>query len=252
MRINIGDGFELVGVESADELLLVPPCASASADHATCTWWEDADRGSKAAASGGAAPNPAARASTPAGGKSALAAFLGADVEQAPAFNPFAPEPPTREEALRDAAAAPGQPPKLRLLTRQLPVSGPMGWILLAKGEPVAYCQAGPLSAFPRAQRLRDRYPDLPDSPPPAIITCISVVPAARGSALGSALVAGVLARLGTAGFAAAEAYPEEPADVADPEHTSAATQRFWERLGFTVAATGPDGRWPVMRRTLD
>jgi len=107
MRINIGDGFELVGVESADELLLVPPCASASADHATCTWWEDADRGSKAAASGGATPNPAARASTPAGGKSALAAFLGADVEQVPAFNPFAPEPPTREEALRDAAAAP-------------------------------------------------------------------------------------------------------------------------------------------------
>ena len=37
MRINIGDGFELVGVESADELLLVPPCANASADHATCT-----------------------------------------------------------------------------------------------------------------------------------------------------------------------------------------------------------------------
>ena len=252
MRIDIGDGFELVGVESADELLLVPPCANASADHATCTWWEDADRGSKAAASGSATPNPAARATTPAGGKSALAAFLGADEEQAPTFNPFAPEPPTREEALRDAAAAPGQPPKLRLLTRQLPVSGPMGWVLLAKGEPVAYCQAGPLSAFPRAQRLRDRYPDLPDSPPPAIITCISVVPAARGSALGSALVAGVLARLGAAGFAAAEAYPEEPESVADPEHTSAATQRFWERLDFTVAATGPDGRWPVMRRTLE
>ena len=112
MRINIGDGFELVGVESAEELLLVPPCANASADHATCTWWEDAERGSKAVATGGVAtPNPAARASTPAGGKSALAAFLGADEEQAPAFNPFAPEPPTREEALRDAAAAPGQPP---------------------------------------------------------------------------------------------------------------------------------------------
>ena len=229
MRIDIGDGFELVGVESADELLLVPPCANASADHATCTWWEDADRGSKAAAVGGTAPSATARASAPAGGKSALAAFLGADVEEAPTFNPFAPEPPSREEALRDAAAA-----------------------RLAKGEPVAYCQAGPLSAFPRAQRLRDRYPDLPDSPPPAIITCISVVPAARGGALGSALVAGVLVRLGAAGFAAAEAYPEEPESVADAEHTSAATQRFWERLGFAVAATGPDGRWPVMRRTLE
>ena len=249
MRIGLGDGFELVGIETADELLLVPPCASGDADHATCTWWEDADRGAKA---GVAQPESAtARASAPAGGKSALAAFLGVDEESTTAFNPFAPKEPTREEALRDAAAAYGQPPKLRLLTRQLPISGPMGWVLLAGGEPVAYCQAGPLSAFPRAQRLRDRYPELPDSPPPVIVTCISVVPTARGSALGSALVEGVLTRLGATGFAAAEAYPEESQGVYEPDATSAATRRFWERLGFSVAAAGPDGRWPVMRRAL-
>ena len=248
MRIGLGDGFELIGIESAEELRLAPPCTRDDADHATCTWWEDADRGVKA---GVAAPTGAARATAPAGGKSALAAFLGVEEEGPPAFNPFAPKEPTREEALRDAAAAPGQPPKLRLLTRQLPVSGPMGWVLLAKGEPVAYCQAGPLSAFPRAQRLRDRYPGLPESPPPAIVTCISVIPAARGAALGSALVEGVLTRLGAAGFAAAEAYPEEPAITPEPDETSAATRTFWERLGFSVAATGPDGRWPVMRRTL-
>ena len=249
MRIGLGDGFELIGIESAEELLLAPPCARDDADHATCTWWEDADRGVKA----GVAPPKSAssRATAPAGGKSALAAFLGVEEEGGPAFNPFAPKEPTREEALRDAAAAPGQPPKLRLLTRQLPVSGPMGWVLVAKGEPVAYCQAGPLSAFPRAQRLRDRYPDLPGSPPPAIVTCISVIPAARGAALGSALVEGVLTRLGAAGFSAAEAYPEEPEVTPEPDATSAATRAFWERLGFSVAATGPDGRWPVMRRTL-
>jgi len=249
MRIGLGDGFELIGIESAEELLLAPPCARDDADHATCTWWEDADRGVKA----GVAPpkSVSSRATAPAGGKSALAAFLGVEEEGGPAFNPFAPKEPTREEALRDAAAAPGQPPKLRLLTRQLPVSGPMGWVLMAKGEPVAYCQAGPLSAFPRAQRLRDRYPDLPDSPPPAIVTCISVIPAARGAALGSALVEGVLTRLGAAGFSAAEAYPEEPEVTPEPDATSAATRAFWERLGFSVAATGPDGRWPVMRRTL-
>ena len=254
MRIDIGDGFELIGVESAEELLLAPPCTRDDADHATCTWWEDADKGSKAARVDAATATPAQRASAPAGGKAALAAFLGAEVSEAPAFNPFAPKAPTREEALRDAAAAPGQPAKLRLLTRQLPISGPMGWILLAKGEPVAYCQAGPLSAFPRAQRLRDRYPDLPSTPPPAVVTCISVIPAARGSALGSALVEGVLTRLSTAGFAAVEAYPEEPATAAalDADATSSATLRFWERLNFAVAATGPDGRWPVMRRVLD
>ena len=254
MRIDIGGGFELIGVESADDLALVPPCTRDDADHATCTWWEDADKGSKAARLDARSTTVTLRATAPAGGKAALAAFLGAEESEAPVFNPFAPKPPTREEALRDAAAAPGQPAKLRLLTRQLPISGPMGWILLAKGEPVAYCQAGPLSAFPRAQRLRDRYPDLPSTPPPAVVTCISVIPTARGSALGSALVEGVLTRLNSAGFAAVEAYPEEPATAAalDAEATSSATQRFWERLGFAVAATGPDGRWPVMRRVLE
>lgn len=254
MRIDIGGGFELIGVESADDLALVPPCTRDDADHATCTWWEDADKGSKAARLDARSTTVTPRATAPAGGKAALAAFLGAEESEAPVFNPFAPKAPTREEALRDAAAAPGQPAKLRLLTRQLPISGPMGWILLAKGEPVAYCQAGPLSAFPRAQRLRDRYPDLPSTPPPAVVTCISVIPAARGSALGSALVEGVLTRLNSAGFAAVEAYPEEPATAAalDAEATSSATQRFWERLGFAVAATGPDGRWPVMRRVLE
>ena len=253
MRIDIGGGFELIGVESADDLALVPPCTRDDADHATCTWWEDADKGSKAARLDARSTTVTPRATAPAGGKAALAAFLGAEESEAPVFNPFAPKAPTREEALRDAAAAPGQPAKLRLLTRQLPISGPMGWILLAKGESVAYCQAGPLSAFPRAQRLRDRYPDLPSTPPPAVVTCISVIPAARGSALGSALVEGVLTRLNSAGFAAVEAYPEEPATAAtlDVEATSSATQRFWERLGFAVAATGPDGRWPVMRRVL-
>ena len=254
MRIDIGGGFELIGVESADDLALVPPCTRDDADHATCTWWEDADKGSKAARLDARSTTVTLRATAPAGGKAALAAFLGAEESEAPVFNPFAPNAPTREEALRDAAAAPGQPAKLRLLTRQLPISGPMGWILLAKGEPVAYCQAGPLSAFPRAQRLRDRYPDLPSTPPPAVVTCISVIPAARGSALGSALVEGVLTRLNSAGFAAVEAYPEEPATAAalDAEATSSATQRFWGRLGFAVAATGPDGRWPVMRRVLE
>ena len=88
MRIGLGDGFELVGIESAEELRLAPPCTRDDADHATCTWWEDADRGVKA---GVAAPKSSARATAPAGGKSALAAFLGVEEEGPPTFNPFAP-----------------------------------------------------------------------------------------------------------------------------------------------------------------
>mgnify|MGYP003337401208 FL=1 len=72
MRIDIGDGFELIGVERADELILVPPCARDDADHATCTWWEDADRGSKAARVEAQSPSSSARASAPAGGKAEI------------------------------------------------------------------------------------------------------------------------------------------------------------------------------------
>ena len=40
----------------------------------------------------------------------------------------------------------------------------------------VGYAQFGPLSAYPRAQTIRDRYPQLPDSPAPWVITCLQVV----------------------------------------------------------------------------
>ena len=44
-----------------------------------------------------------------------------------------------------------------------------------------AYAQFGPLSAYPRAQRLRELYPQLPDAPLPAVITCIASTREARG-----------------------------------------------------------------------
>ena len=40
----------------------------------------------------------------------------------------------------------------------------------------MAYCQFGPLTAYPRAQRTRDLYPSLPVAPLPAVITCIATV----------------------------------------------------------------------------
>ncbi|MGH2401804.1 MAG: hypothetical protein ACRDE6_03765, partial [Candidatus Limnocylindria bacterium] len=36
----------------------------------------------------------------------------------------------------------------------------------------IGYAQFGPLSAYPRAQSIRDRYPQLPESPAPWVITC--------------------------------------------------------------------------------
>ena len=110
----------------------------------------------------------------------------------------------------------------------------------------VAYAQFGPLSAYPRAQRVRDLYPQLPASPLPATITCIATTAAARGAGHARALVAAVCDDLAARGFAAVETYPE--AGVR-PDATSAATPGFWLGCGFAAAVD--DERFPVMRREL-
>ena len=116
-----------------------------------------------------------------------------------------------------------------------------------ADGErAAAYAQFGPLSAYPRALRLRELYPRLPQSPLPAVITCVAVAADARGRGHALALVEAICEDLAGRGFAAVEAYPEiGPA----PDATSAATPAFWERAGFTVVVA--DERYPVVRREL-
>jgi hypothetical protein len=37
----------------------------------------------------------------------------------------------------------------------------------------VGYAQFGPLSAYPRALTIRERYPELPESPAPWVVTCV-------------------------------------------------------------------------------
>ena len=137
-------------------------------------------------------------------------------------------------------------PRKLRLLGRGLGVVGSYAKVLLADDVPAAYCQFGPLTAYPRAQRTRDLYPALPDAPLPAVITCIATTAAARGAGLARPLVEDVCDDLAARGFAAVETYPEIGAR---PDATSAATPDFWESVGFVVAA--PDERFPVLRREL-
>ena len=46
----------------------------------------------------------------------------------------------------------------------------------------IGFAQFGPLSAYPRAQVIRDRYPHLPESPAPWVITCLQVTPQAGRS----------------------------------------------------------------------
>ncbi|HYH92022.1 MAG TPA: hypothetical protein VD763_02595 [Candidatus Saccharimonadales bacterium] len=247
----------------------MPPCADPGFDHRSCDYWEDADRGSKAIrldwlttdVAGSAAPPPAratpanpfladldaGRAGADAGNPFAVGGRGG------PAGNPFAtddddpltdnPFAPRRAERPRIADT---EPKKLRLLGRGLGVAGSYAKVLLVADTPAAYCQFGPLTAYPRAQRTRDLYPALPDAPLPAVITCIATTREARHRGLAQHLVGVVCEDLASRGFAAVETYPEVGAR---PDATSAATPEFWTTVGFVRAAD--DERFPVMRREL-
>lgn len=155
--------------------------------------------------------------------------------------NPFAPV------ADRPRPMRAGVPRKLTLLDRGRGVFGSYAKVLLLDETAVAYCQFGPLSAYPRAIRLRELYPALPDSPLPAVITCVATTTDARRKGFGRRLVEGVCADLGQRGFSAVEAYP----DLTLPEdETSAGRPLFWHACGFATAVD--DERFPVMRRELD
>lgn len=254
--------IRIVDVTDGASFALVPPCADAGFDHRSCDYWEDADRGSKAARASwleaAPAPAPAAPARprnpfaldddpggragnpfAPASRGPARNPFALDDDEDAPP-NPFAPRPPARPTVAADA------PPKLRLLARGLAVFGSYAKVLLEDEVAAAYAQFGPLSAYPRALRTRELYPRLPDAPLPAVITCIATTAAGRERGHAARLVEAVCDDLAARGFSAVETYPEVGAR---PNATPAATPAFWERLGFAVAA--PDERFPVMRREL-
>lgn len=256
--------IRIVDVTDEPSFRLIPPCADPGFDHRSCDYWEDAERGSKAARLDwleaspagpppaprpGPADNPFAPASREPAfnpfapeGRAAGAAFnpFTDDTDDEPVANPFAPRPPARP------SVGPGVPRKLGLLGRGLAVFGSYAKVLLVDDEAVAYTQFGPLSAFPRAQRLRELYPQLPDAPLPAVITCIATTAAARGAGHAGRLVAAVCDDLAGRGFAAVEAYPERRTR---PDATSAATPEFWLAAGFALAVE--DDRFPVVRREL-
>jgi ribosomal protein S18 acetylase RimI-like enzyme len=257
--------IRIVDVTDVAAFERIPPCADSRFDHRTCDYWEDADRGSKSARASWLKPAATTRDSAASSSRSpASNPFLAdlqsrepsfnpfaterpvnpfatpGDDDELPVDNPFAPKPVERETVGTDA------PRKLQLLGRGLGVAGSYAKVLLDDDSPAAYAQFGPLTAYPRAQRTRELYPSLPDSPLPAVITCIATTAEARGAGLAHRLVNAVCEDLAGRGFSAVEAYPEIGAD---PDATSAATPEFWESLDFARAIA--DERFPVMRREL-
>jgi hypothetical protein len=240
--------IKIVDVGDEATFGLIPPCADARFDHRTCDYWEDADRGSKASRPSWlevAAPRPAA--------PPALADNPFAAAPKAPAFNPFAGDAdemdldnPFAPKVERERPLRTGVPRKLALLDRGRGVFGSYAKVLLVDDEAVAYCQFGPLSAYPRASRLRELYPQLPESPLPAVITCIATTADARRAGHAKRLVQAVCDDLAGRGFSAVEAYPDL---TLTENEASAARPGFWRELGFAMAVD--DERYPVMRREL-
>jgi hypothetical protein len=263
-------GVRIVDVLDDEAFSLVPPCADPRFDHRTCDYWEDADRGAKDARPAWLTvarvepPEPSRRgpdnpfAPPPRVSdrrRDALAALVGDDEEESLApgpsladegpagggdWNPFAPSPaaPSR--------APSGLPRKLALLMRGARVFGSYARVAIADDGPVAYAQFGPLSAYPRAQRLRELYPQLPSAPLPAVITCIATTIEARGEGHAKDLVDDVCVELGRRGFSAVEVYPDLTQAT---DATSAATPDFWRSCGFALVIS--DERFPVLRREL-
>jgi hypothetical protein len=146
----------------------------------------------------------------------------------------------------------PARARKLNRLMAGERLAGAYGMLAWQTGEDgdrlaVGWCQFGPLSAYPRAQVIRDRYPELPGSPAPWVITCLQIVePQPDREAAAGLLLAAVCRELDRRGIVAVEAYPE---GVADPWLPSAGPAAIYERAGFDRVAG--EERFPVMRREL-
>ena len=257
--------IRVIDVTDGSAFALLPPCADARLDHRSCDYWENEAGGSKASRprwwqdrpATAATPGPRPASDNPFASTPSEAAehnpFSAASAGAAPGsnagdgsldavpFNPFAPAPQP------DHATTSSAPRKLRLLARGARVFGSYAKVLLVDENPAGYAQFGPLSAYPRAQGIRQLYRKLPQSPLPAVITCIATTAEARGQGLAVRLIEAICEDLSGLGFSAAEAYPDLTLGA---DEASAADPRFWQGCGFAVVAS--DERYPVMRRELD
>ena len=157
-----------------------------------------------------------------------------------------------RLDGVRDTAdGAPARDLKLSRLmagTRLAGAYGMLAWRTDEAGDRLAagWAQFGPISAYPRAQVIRDRYPSPPDSPAPWVITCLQVVPSPDRDEVASALLSAVCEELNRRGIIAVEAYPE---GVEEPWLPSPGPASAYQAAGFARAAG--DDRYPAYRREL-
>ncbi|MEX0710359.1 MAG: hypothetical protein WD116_04045 [Chloroflexota bacterium] len=153
-------------------------------------------------------------------------------------------------EALDSEAAADLKLNRLMAGARLAGAYGMLAWRTDASGDRVAigWAQFGPISAYPRAQAIRERYPSLPDSPAPWVVTCLQVpADTPDREAVAAALLSAVCDELDRRGIIAVEGYPE---GVPDHWSLSPGPASVYEAAGFGRAAG--DERYPAYRRELE
>jgi hypothetical protein len=153
-------------------------------------------------------------------------------------------------EASTSEASADLKLSRLLAGTRLAGAYGMLAWQTGGSGNRVAvgWAQFGPISAYPRAQIIRERYPSLPDSPAPWVVTCLQVVPdTADREGVAASLLGAVCDELDRRGIIAVEGYPE---GFAEPWSLSPGPASVYEAAGFSRVAG--DERYPAYRRELD
>jgi len=162
-----------------------------------------------------------------------------------------------RLDGSRDGPAAEGTDAsamadsKLRRLMAGRELAGAYGMLAWRDGSrdrlALGWAQFGPLSAYQRALSIRERYPELPESPAPWVVTCLQVAADAEDrQEVAIGLLSAVCDDLDRRGITAVEAYPEGAADDWLP---SAGPVGVYLAARFERAAG--DDRYPVMRREL-
>jgi len=153
-------------------------------------------------------------------------------------------------EASTSEAAADLKLSRLLAGTRLAGAYGMLAWQSDGSADRVAlgWAQFGPISAYPRAQIIRERYPSLPDSPAPWVVTCLQITADTPDrDDVAAALLGAVCDELDRRGIIAVEGYPE---GIAEPWSFSPGPASVYEAAGFTRAAG--DERYPAYRRELE
>src|SRR3972149_1758586 len=130
---------------------------------------------------------------------------------------------------------------------------GPCGSILYFEGEPVGYCQYGPMALFPTLslgpnpkEKVWPQGYQIPSSPDAYFLTCIHVLASYRGKGLARSFLQSVVAGLKKRGAASVDSF------AAREGHSSERTVgplALFEECSFQIVADDPG--FPVVRMNL-